>query len=268
MSSVIRELIRGATLCWRARLAVAPLVLLAGLSACTSAQMGEFSLVEKETTAGSGLVFTPTGENKTKSLKLPTSAQSLASAATPGSAAYKIGPQDTLEIAVFKVPELGRTVQVADTGTINLPLLGEVPAAGKTARELERDLTKRLVVRYLQSPQVMVQVREYFSQRVTVEGAVRNPGVHVLKAKTTLLQLMAISGGLDQSSDSTVVVFRQTDGKRYAGRFEIDSIRKGQSDDPHIVAGDVVVANSSALKSAWGDFMKALPVASFAMLLF
>jgi polysaccharide export outer membrane protein len=158
-------------------------------------------------------------------------------------------------------------VHVADTGTINIPLLGEVPAAGKTARDLEQDLKKRLG-KYLQSPQVTVQVREYNSQRVTMEGAVRNPGVHVLKGKTSLLQLVAISGGLGETSDSTVVVFRQTDGKRYVARFEIDAIRKGEADDPPIQAGDVVVANSSAFKAAWGDFMKTLPVASFAMLLF
>jgi polysaccharide export outer membrane protein len=230
--------------------------------------MGEFALAEKEPKAGSGLIFSPVGEAKTKTLRVPSAAQSIASAATPGSAAYKIGPQDTLDIAVFKVPELARSVQVDDAGTINLPLLGEVPAAGKTARELERDLTKRLVVKYLQSPQVTVVVKEYYSQRVTVEGAVRSPGVHVLKGKTTLLQLVAISGGLVDSSDATMVIFRQTDGKRYAGRFEIEEIRKGTAEDPQVLAGDVIVANSSALKAAWGDFMKALPVASFAMLLF
>jgi polysaccharide export outer membrane protein len=241
---------------------------LAGLGACTSGQMGEFALVDKqEPKAGSGLTFSPE-EKKTKTLRLPTAAESFASAATPGSAAYKIGPQDTLDISVFKVPELARSVQVADSGTINLPLLGEIPAAGKTARELERDLTKRLVVKYLQSPQVTVQVRDYNSQRVTVEGAVRSPGVHVLKGRTTLLQLVAISGGLDQASDSTLVVFRQANGKRYAGRFDIDSIRKGEAEDPPVQAGDVIVANSSAFKAAWGDFMKTLPVASFAMVFF
>ena len=239
-----------------------------GLCACTSGQVGEFALAEKQPKEGSGLVSSPGAEkNKTKALRLPSAAEPFASAATPGSAAYKIGPQDALDISVFKVPELARNVQVADTGTINIPLLGEVPAAGKTAREVELDLKKRLG-KYLQSPQVTVQVREYNSQRVTMEGAVRNPGVHVLKGKTSLLQLVAISGGLGEASDSTVVVFRQTDGKRYVGRFEIDAIRKGEAEDPPIQAGDVVVANSSAFKAAWGDFMKTLPVASFAMLLF
>ena len=103
---------------------------------------------------------------------------------------------------------------------------------------------------------------------MTVEGAVKTPGVHPLKGKTSLLQLVAMSGGLDSAvSDSTVVVFRQTDGKRYAARFDVDAIRKGSAEDPPILPGDVIVANSSAIKSAWGDFLKAMPVASFALLL-
>lgn len=74
----------------------------------------------------------------------------------PNNSAYEIGPQDVLDISVFKVPELSKSVQVADTGTINLPLLGEVVADGRTARQLERELTAQLGAKYLQNPQVTV----------------------------------------------------------------------------------------------------------------
>ena len=236
-------------------------------SGCSDSLTNQFEVTQSGQNGGNGLTAAP-AETKEAALQLPRSAQALTSTGTPGNTAYKIGPQDVLDIAVYKAPELGRSVQVADTGTVNLPLLGEVPAAGKTTRQLEHDLASKLGAKYLQSPQVAVQVKEYNSQRVTVEGAVKNPGVHALKSKTSLLQLVAISGGLDSTaSDSTVVVFRQIDGKRYAARFKVDEIRKGQAEDPPILPGDVVVANSSAIKSAWGDFLKALPVASFAMLL-
>ena len=66
---------------------------------------------------------------------------------TPGSNAYKIGTLDVLEISVFKVPELSKTAQVSDTGSITYPLLGDVPAAGRTAQELEREITKKLAAR-------------------------------------------------------------------------------------------------------------------------
>ena len=97
---------------------------------------------------------------------------------------------------------------------------------------------------------------------MTVEGAVKTPGVHTLKGRTSLLQFIAMSGGLEPVSDSAVVVFRRTDGKRYAARFDIDEIRAGRAEDPTIMAGDVIVVSTSAMKSAWQDFLKALPVAS------
>ena len=70
---------------------------------------------------------------------------------------------DVLDISVFQVPELTKSVQVADTGTINLPLIGEVVVAGKTAQQVERDLTTKLGAKYLQNPQVTVYVKEYNS---------------------------------------------------------------------------------------------------------
>jgi polysaccharide biosynthesis/export protein len=66
-------------------------------------------------------------------------AAELASVSTPGTSGYKIGPLDVIEFSVFKAPELARVAQIADTGTVNLPLVGEIQAAGKTAQEIERN---------------------------------------------------------------------------------------------------------------------------------
>ncbi len=136
-------------------------------------------------------------------------AEALTAVATPGNEGYKIGPQDVVEVSVFKVPELSKSVQVADTGTINLPLLGEVPAAGRTAQEVERDLAAKLGAKYLQKPQVTVFVKEYNSQRVTIEGAVKKPGVYPVRGRMTLLQLVATAEGFGDTAEQTVVVFRQ-----------------------------------------------------------
>jgi polysaccharide biosynthesis/export protein len=178
---------------------------------------------------------------------------------------YKIGYADVLDISIFKVPELARTVEVAESGTITFPPVGEVPVAGKTVRDIEHDLAKRLEAGYLRSPQVTVSVKEFNSQRVTVDGAVRNPGVHALKGKTTLLQLIAMSGGIDRDiSDSTVVLFRNADGQRLATKFNVDDIRTGQAQDPLIFPGDMVVANSSPVKAAWSEFVKGMQPATAA----
>jgi polysaccharide biosynthesis/export protein len=179
--------------------------------------------------------------------------------------AYKVGYADVLDISVFKAPELARTVEVAESGTITFPPVGEVSVVGKTVRDIEHDLAKTLGAKYLRSPQVTISVKEFNSQPVTVEGAVMQPGLHALKGKTTLLQLIAMSGGIDRDvTDSTVVLFRNADGERHATKFNIDDIGTGQAPDPLIFPGDMVVANSSPLKAAWSEFIKAMQPATTA----
>jgi polysaccharide biosynthesis/export protein len=207
----------------------------------------------------------------TEPAPLSTAAEPVASSApgnvaspSPQSAAiratgYKVGPRDVLEISVFKVPELSSSVQVADSGTINLPLVGEVPAAGRTAQEIERDLVVKLGAKYVKSPQVTVFVKEYNSQRITVEGAVKKPGAYSIKGRTTLLQAIALANGLDANYESTVVVFRQSDGQRLAARFDIDDIKNGKAEDPIMQKGDVVVVNDSMSKKGLEYFLRLLP---------
>jgi polysaccharide biosynthesis/export protein len=183
------------------------------------------------------------------------------------SSAYTIGPLDVLDISVFNVPELSKTVQVSGTGTINMPLLGEIPAAGNTTEQLERELTAKLGEKYLQNPQVTVLVKEYNSQRVTVEGAVKKPGVYPITTDTSLLQLVAMAGDFDVGADSTVLILRTTNGKRAAARFDVGAIQTGRAEDPKIQSGDVVVAGSSAIKKGFNTILRALPLAGvFALL--
>jgi polysaccharide export outer membrane protein len=192
---------------------------------------------------------------------LQASAVAILAVATPGATAYKIGPQDVVEISVFKVPELSKTAQVSEAGTLNLPLFGELPVAGKTARELEKDLTRLLGAKYLQKPQVTIFVKEYNSQRITVEGAVKKPGVIPIQGSISLLQAVAMSQGLEEISDDTVLVFRSSNGERKAARFDVSEIRTGAAEDPQLMAGDVVVAGTSALKKNFNGFLKVLPIA-------
>jgi polysaccharide export outer membrane protein len=192
-------------------------------------------------------------------------AAKLTSVATPGNSAYKIGPLDVLDVSVFKVPDLTKTVQVADDGTINYPLVGEIPAAGKTAHQLERDLMQKLGGKYLRSPQVSVFVREYNSQRVTVEGSVKTTGIFALKGRTSLIQMVAMAGGIDTTvASGDVVVFRTIDGKRSAARFDVEAIKKGEAEDPEVEPGDVVVIDTSSTKVALNNVLRFLPLATSA----
>jgi polysaccharide export outer membrane protein len=173
--------------------------------------------------------------------------------------AYTVGSTDILEISVFKVPELSKSVQVADTGTINMPLLGEVPAAGKTAQEIEQDLTRKLGAKYLKNPQVTVFVKDHNSQSVTIEGSVMKPGVVPIRGKLSLVQLVATSGGLNNDLyDKNITVFRMINGERTSSVYDIDDIRAGKAADPELRSGDVVVVDSSTAKTALNMTLKVL----------
>ncbi len=252
----------------RAHVALLLMVCTGFLAGCGASLNNELNtdLVDSDVTpvqiTHAGLASQPKSKSESKPAASAKAAEPFISAATPGNSAYKIGPQDVLEISVFKVPELSRTAQVAAMGTINLPLVGEVQAAGKTAREVERDLTAKLGAKYLQSPQVSVAVKEYNSQRVTIEGAVKKPGVYPVRSKLSLLQLTAMAGGLGDAADhSGLVIMREANGKRSAERFDIDEIRAGRTEDPTLQKGDIVVVSHSEMKAAWHAFLQGLGVA-------
>jgi polysaccharide biosynthesis/export protein len=197
---------------------------------------------------------------------LSQAADKFTSPATPGNSAYKIGPLDVLDVQVFQVPDLTRSVQVADTGTIHYPLVGDVQAAGKTAHQMEADLAKKLGAKYLQSPQVTVFVKEYNSQRITVEGSVRRTGVFPLKGRTTLVQALADAGDINNDiASGDIVIFRTIDSKRSAARFDFDAITKGRAQDPELQPGDVIVVDTSPQKVALEKFLHILPVAGTAV---
>lgn len=233
-----------------------------GLSGCGASLTNEFRALETSSESPpAGLTAQDEPLARAVAAKLD------AAASKPGSSGYKIGPLDVVEFSVFKVPELTRTVQVAETGIINLPLVGQIKVAGRTAPEAEKELTRKLGAKYLQKPEVTLVVKEYNSQRVTVEGAVTQPGVYPIRSKTSLLQVIATAKGLDKTSDSTVVIFREVEGKRLAARFDVSQIRSGATPDPPIRSGDVIVAPTSAVKSAFDTLMKSLPITTvFALL--
>lgn len=241
----------------------------AGSSGNTASSVGydsEGALTSLSTPASGATAFTPTGA-AVHSKAASEAAETLTSAAKPGNSAYKIGPLDVLDISVFKVPDLNKTVPVTEDGTITYPLLGEVEAAGKTTRELEQDLKAKLASKYLRNPEVTVTVKEYNSARVTVLGSVKTVGIFSLKGKTTLVQVVAMSGDIDTSTDSgDVVVFRTVDGVRSAARFNIDDIKAGKAEDPLVQPGDVIVAETSATKATLANIMKVLPLVSSAVL--
>jgi len=162
-----------------------------------------------------------------------------------------IGTDDTLEVSVFQVPELSRTVQVDRNGEFILPILGRVPAADKTADELTAYLTDKLQGRYLKDPLITVVVKTAAKNRVTVDGAVVKPGVYPLTGPTTLMQAVALANGPDArvANMRRVSIIRIVDGRRGARTYDLTKIRDGREADPIVNADDIVVVEASGARS-------------------
>ena len=177
---------------------------------------------------------------------------------------YRIGPLDKLDIQVFQVDELKTEVQVDASGNISLPLLGALVAAGKTTSELAEEIASRLDAKYLKSPQVTVMVKEAESQKVTVGGAVIQPGVYEIKGKTTLLQAVALARGADRVADlKHVTVFRTVNGQRYVATVDMRDIQNGRLKDPEIFGDDLVMVGTSGFKSTLREVTGVAPLFSF-----
>lgn len=172
---------------------------------------------------------------------------------------YRISPQDVLEINVFGFPHLSRAVQVDGTGRVSLPLIGGVIAGGRTVSEFEADVTRRLGAKYLQSPQVSVFIKESVGQRVTVEGAVKKPGVYTLKGKTTLLQALAMAEGINEIGDLTVTLIRVSDQRRVSAKYDVSAIRAGQAADPLVYGSDTIVVDESLARTGVQVLKSAVP---------
>lgn len=191
---------------------------------------------------------------------LPAPDTTNAAGAYEGASDYRLGAQDLIEVSVFGVEDLSKTVRVNSNGQISLPLVGAVMAGGRSIPELEADLAKRYAAGYLQRPQVTVFVKEFSSQRITLEGAIKTPGIYPLTGKISLLQAVAVAGGLDPLADlNGVVLFRQVDGKKMAAAYNMRDLRSGRIADPQLYGDDIIVVEQSGSKTALRRFIESVP---------
>lgn len=177
------------------------------------------------------------------------------------SGGYKIGAQDTIEVDVFQIPDLSKTGQVDVAGNIRLPLVGAVQAAGRTPAELSDLIETKLQNTYVKDPRVSVTVKESSSRRVTVDGAVVQPGIYPLAGPTTLMQAVALARGPDPRAANIrkVSIFRDVGGQRQATVFNLDAIRSGEAPDPQVYPNDIVVVDTSRGRALLRDLSGALP---------
>jgi polysaccharide export outer membrane protein len=153
---------------------------------------------------------------------------------------YRIGPEDVLEIVVWKNADLSKIVTVRPDGMITLPLIGELRAGGLTANEVRDDIKARLE-RYKEVPEVSVTVADIRSYNLYILGEVRTPGRYQVKSRTTLLQALALAGGFTPfaATEKIVLVRRGQDANERRVRIRYrDLIKRG---DVELSPGDTVI---------------------------
>lgn len=156
---------------------------------------------------------------------------------------YIIGPQDVLDIDVWKEPELTRTVPVRPDGKISLPLLNDIQASGLTPAKLAGDITAGLK-KYVTDPQVTVIVSAINSQRVYILGEVTRAGAYPLLPDMTVLQALSSAGGFTQFANTKkIYVLRDENGKQQKLPFNYKDVINGKDPQQNIIlkAGDTVV---------------------------
>jgi len=132
---------------------------------------------------------------------------------------YLVGGEDVLDISVWRDADLSRTVPVRPDGRIGLPLVGEIEAAGRSAKDIAAEIATRLAP-YMQDPRVVVIVREVNAPRVFVVGEVHRPGAYPLRGRMSVLQALALAGGPNEFAETSEIVVLRSDTERYVVDYE------------------------------------------------
>lgn len=175
--------------------------------------------------------------------------------------AYVLRPSDVISITVFREPDFSvERLPIGSDGTVALPLVGTVIAAGKGAEDLSRELTWRLDEAGLKHPSVTVNVLDHASHLVTVEGGVEEPGVYPFQPGARLSSALALANGPNRVAKlREVAIFRETPDGLAVAKFDYVEVRRGAMLDPVIQPGDRVVVGISGLSQFWQDFLRAMP---------
>ncbi len=156
---------------------------------------------------------------------------------------YKIGPEDILEVSVWKEPDLQRQVVVRPDGGISFPLVGNVQAVGKSPVELEQAIKAKLD-EYIPNAVVTVSVIEIRGLRIYVAGKVSRPGQYVVGRYIDVLQAITLAGGLTPFADeSGIQIIRRSGDTEQIFRFNYAKVKRGRDLNQNIIlqADDTVV---------------------------
>ena len=156
---------------------------------------------------------------------------------------YEIGPEDLLDISVWKEKDLQKEVLVRPDGWITFPLVGNIEAKGKTALQLQEEITQWLK-QYIPNPVVSVSVKKISGYKIFVIGRVNKPGDYIVGRYIDVLQALSLAGGLTPfAEEGNIKIVRKENGKETILRFNYADVKKGRRLEQNITlqSGDVII---------------------------
>jgi polysaccharide export outer membrane protein len=156
---------------------------------------------------------------------------------------YLLGPEDTLEISVWKDEALTKQVVVRPDGKISFPLIGEVQASGRTVDDLRQEIVKK-INEYLPDPVVTVMVFGINSYKIYIIGKVNKPGTYTLGKAVNVMQALSMAGGFSPFADlNDIGILREENGNQVRIKFNYEDVVKGKKLEQNIYlrSGDVIV---------------------------
>jgi polysaccharide export outer membrane protein len=161
----------------------------------------------------------------------------------PDQGGYRLGPEDLIEISVWKEPELTKQLAVRPDGKISYPLLGDIQAAGLTVKQLQKELLKGLE-KYVTDANVTVILLKAQYYKIYVTGKVTKPGEFVVGRPTNVMQAISMAGGLTPFAyPGSIAILRNVGGKEEVFSFDYKAVSRGESLEQNriLMPGDVVV---------------------------
>ena len=156
---------------------------------------------------------------------------------------YALGAEDSVEVQVWKNPDLSRTVTVRPDGKISLPLIGDVQAAGLTATQLAESVTEKLQAYYKEPAQVTVIVNPVNSYAIYMLGEIRAQGKQQVRSGTTFLQAISLAGGFSQFASTNRIILRRrdNDGKEISIPIRYKDVLAGNQPNMVLKPGDTII---------------------------
>ena len=177
--------------------------------------------------------------------------------ANAGKTDYILGPGDVVKVTVYDHDDMTTEARIKDNNAITFPLIGDVKIGGKTPSEAEQLIATMLNKGgFVMKPQINLVVTLYSSQQVSVLGEVNKPGKYPLQSKSTILDLLATAGGVNQLGGDTVTLMRQTPSGTTRQQIDINDITSGKIQDMYVQGDDVIYVPRASQFYVYGEVQR------------